>query len=99
MPYPLLCDPQQTLIAAIGMKKTPSGTTRGVFVVDKMGKVLAAEPGGPAPTVEVVKKVVGTMGTGEEAKAMDKRVADVAAEVADTAATMDRSKQATPVNG
>jgi peroxiredoxin Q/BCP len=85
------------------MKKAPSGTTRGVFVVDKHGKVLAAEPGGPAPTVEVVRKLVETMGGGGAekggAQAENKRVADVAAEVADTAATMDRSKQATPVNG
>jgi hypothetical protein len=42
------------LISAIGLKKAPKGTTRGVFVVDKEGKVLAAEPGGPAATVEVV---------------------------------------------
>jgi peroxiredoxin Q/BCP len=55
---PLLCDPSGTLISAIGLKKLPSGTTRGVFVVDKSGKVLAAEPGGPAHTVEVVKKLV-----------------------------------------
>ena len=41
------------------MKKAPTGTTRGVFVVNKAGKVLAAEPGGPAATVEVVKKLVG----------------------------------------
>lgn len=27
------------------MKKAPKGTTRGVFVVDKEGKVLAAEAG------------------------------------------------------
>ena len=45
LPYPLLCDPALTLITAIGMKKAPKGTTRGVFVVDKEGKVLAAEPG------------------------------------------------------
>ena len=41
------------------MKKAPKSTTRGVFVVDKEGKVLAAEAGGPAATVEVVKKLVG----------------------------------------
>jgi len=58
LPYELLCDPSSTLIAAIGLKKTPSGTQRGVFVVDKSGKVLAAEPGSPAGTVEVVKKLV-----------------------------------------
>jgi len=60
LPYPLLCDPKATLISAIGMKKAPSGTTRGVFVIDKAGKVLAAEPGGPAATFEVVKKLVGS---------------------------------------
>jgi peroxiredoxin Q/BCP len=59
LPYPLLCDTSATLISAIGLKKAPSGTTRGVFVVDKSGKVLAAEPGSPAGTVEVVKKLVG----------------------------------------
>ncbi|KAK5110142.1 hypothetical protein LTR62_006276 [Meristemomyces frigidus] len=62
LPYPLLCDQNATLIQAIGMKKAPKGTTRGVFVVDKSGKVLAAEAGGPAPTVEVVKKLVQSMG-------------------------------------
>jgi len=59
LPYPLLCDPSATLIGAIGLKKAPAGTTRGVFVVNKSGKVLAAEPGSPAGTVEVVKKLVG----------------------------------------
>lgn len=59
LPYPLICDPSATLISAIGLKKSPSGTTRGVFVIDKSGKVLVAEPGSPAGTVEVVKKLVG----------------------------------------
>lgn len=102
LPYPLLCDPSQTLISAIGMKKQPSGTTRGVFVVDKQGKVLAAEPGGPQATMDVVKALVDKMGAGgdgDKVQAENKRLADVAAEVADTAATMDRSKNATPVNG
>lgn len=40
------------------MKKAPSGTTRGVFVVDKAGKVLVAEPGGPAATLGAVKKLM-----------------------------------------
>ncbi|KAI1344760.1 AhpC-TSA-domain-containing protein [Xylariaceae sp. FL0016] len=68
LPYPLLCDPSATLIEAIGLKKTPKGTQRGVFVVDKAGKVLIAEPGGPAATVEAVKKfVAGSKGaTGKE---------------------------------
>jgi peroxiredoxin Q/BCP len=51
------------LISAIGLKKAPNSTTRGVFVVAKTGKVLAAEPGGPAATVEVVKKLVATSGS------------------------------------
>jgi peroxiredoxin Q/BCP len=60
--YPLLCDPSATLIGAIGLKKTPKGTTRGVFAVDKTGKVLVAEPGGPAATVDAVKKLVAAGG-------------------------------------
>jgi peroxiredoxin Q/BCP len=58
LPYPLLCDPAATLIGAIGLKKTPKGTQRGVFAVSKEGKVLLAEPGGPAATVDAVKKIV-----------------------------------------
>ncbi|EFZ01915.1 peroxiredoxin (PRX) family protein [Metarhizium robertsii] len=58
LPYPLLCDPQATLIAAIGLKKQPKGTQRGVFVVDKKGKVLVAQPGSPAGTVDKVKALV-----------------------------------------
>jgi AhpC/TSA family len=62
LPYPLLCDPAATLITAIGMKKLPSGTIRGVFVIDKSGKVLAAEPGSPDATVNVVRRLVGDSG-------------------------------------
>ncbi|KAK0726994.1 thioredoxin-like protein, partial [Lasiosphaeria miniovina] len=58
LPYPLLCDTAATLIAAIGLKKVPKGTTRGVFVVDKAGKVLASEAGGPEHTVTVVRDLV-----------------------------------------
>lgn len=98
LPYTLLCDPAQTLISAIGLKKAPKGTTRGVFVVDKSGKVLAAEPGGPAATVEVVKKLVsggaaGAATGGEGKKQEDKEAAKTADEVADTAAKVD-SKEA-----
>lgn len=57
LPYPLLCDPSSTLIKAIGLSKAPSGITRGVFVVDKKGKVLAIQAGGPASTVNVVKNL------------------------------------------
>lgn len=66
----MLCDPSATLIEAIGLKKTPKGTTRGVFVVDKDGKVLIAEPGGPTATVDAVKKLV-TEHTGETTKEED----------------------------
>ncbi|RWA04289.1 hypothetical protein EKO27_g10810 [Xylaria grammica] len=62
LPYPLLCDPSASLIGAIGLKKTPKGTTRGVFAVDKTGKILLAEPGSPAGTVEAVKKLVAAGG-------------------------------------
>ncbi|KAI4189389.1 MAG: hypothetical protein L6R41_001497 [Letrouitia leprolyta] len=58
LPYTLLCDPKATLISAIGFKKTPKGTTRGVCMVSKTGRVEAAEPGGPAATLEVVRKLV-----------------------------------------
>ncbi|KAI1875635.1 uncharacterized protein JN550_001921 [Neoarthrinium moseri] len=58
LPYALLCDPDATLIGAIGLKKAPSGTQRGVFAVDKTGKVLISEPGGPAATVNAVKALV-----------------------------------------
>ncbi|KAK3702029.1 thioredoxin peroxidase dot5 [Vermiconidia calcicola] len=103
LPYPLLCDPKATLIEAIGMKKEGNKTTRGIFVVDKSGKVLAAEPGGPAATVDAVKAVVAKMGGDSDAKgiakAENKLIADVAGEVADTAEAMDRSKTGTPVAG
>ncbi|KAJ5081422.1 hypothetical protein NUU61_009686 [Penicillium alfredii] len=58
LPYPLLCNPTATLIAAIGLKKTPKGTIRGVFAVDKAGKVLLREAGGPDATVDAVEKLI-----------------------------------------
>ncbi|KAL7933299.1 thioredoxin-like protein [Trichoderma chlorosporum] len=58
LPYTLLCDPQATLIGAIGLKKQPKGTQRGVFVINKEGKVLVAEAGGPAATADRVKALV-----------------------------------------
>lgn len=89
----MLCDPGATLIKAIGFKKAPKGTQRGVFVVDKEGKVLAVEAGGPAATVEVVKKLVDSMGgDGEkvdENEVEDEKAAETAAEVADVAKGLD----------
>ncbi|KAL2863035.1 thioredoxin peroxidase DOT5 [Aspergillus lucknowensis] len=58
LPFPLLCDTASTLIGAIGFKKSPRGTTRGVFVVDKAGKVLILQAGGPDATVEAVRQLV-----------------------------------------
>ncbi|EMC96948.1 hypothetical protein BAUCODRAFT_130247 [Baudoinia panamericana UAMH 10762] len=105
LPYPLLCDQSATLIQAIGMKKAPKGTTRGVFVVDKSGKVLACEAGGPAATVEVVKGIVKQLGGDADAAGLEKAeerataeegnevesklVAETAAQVADSAAKVD----------
>lgn len=94
----MLCDPGATLIKAIGFKKAPKGTQRGVFVVDKEGKVLAVEAGGPAATVEVVKKLVEGMGgdekdvdgeKAEEKEDEDEKAAETAAEVADVAKGLD----------
>jgi len=59
--YPLLCDQKRTLIKAIGLAKVPSGTTRGVFVIDKEGKILLSRSGGPAATVDAVKALLETM--------------------------------------
>jgi peroxiredoxin Q/BCP len=78
------------------------GAIRGVFVVDKEGKVVASQPGGPAATVEVVKKLVGG-GAVAPATAEDKKEtngvngatkediaqAETAAQVADTAEKLD----------
>jgi len=88
-----------TLIGAIGMKKVPKGTTRGVFVIDKSGKVLAAEAGGPQATVDVVKAVVGKMDGDVDSNGLEKTekgaendgksIAQTTAEVADSAAKVD----------
>ena len=74
-------------------------------MVDKEGNVLAVEAGGPAATVEVVKKLVENMGgdekdeglekaertaaEGEEKEVGDEKAADTAAEVADVAKELD----------
>ncbi|KAJ4321252.1 thioredoxin peroxidase dot5 [Neodidymelliopsis sp. IMI 364377] len=86
LPYSLLCDPAQTLIKAIGLKKAPKGTTRGVFVVNKEGKVLASEPGSPAGTHKIVQDLVAG---GNDVNNDDTEAAKTAAEVADTAAKVD----------
>lgn len=68
LPYELLCNPSYGLIGAIGLKKAPKGTIRGVFAVDKSGKVLIREQGGPDATVDAVQKIVATGPAKEEAK-------------------------------
>ncbi|KAI9801365.1 MAG: hypothetical protein M1825_003344 [Sarcosagium campestre] len=101
LPYPLISDPKATLIGAIGYKKAPKGTTRAVFVVDKQGKILAAQPGGPAATLEVVTALLAADKTGGktksekvEGKKEDEDKAEVAADVADTAAKLDGTNKA-----
>jgi peroxiredoxin Q/BCP len=90
LPYTLLCDPSATLIQAIGLQKIPKGTTRGVFIVDKAGKVLAAEKGGPQATVDIAKNVVDSQGAAStEAAKEDVEAAKTAGDVADTAAKLD----------
>ncbi|KAF1976107.1 merozoite capping protein-1 [Bimuria novae-zelandiae CBS 107.79] len=95
LPYPLICDPKQSLISAIGLKG-PKSAKRGVFVVDKSGKVLAAELGSPDGTVAVVKKIVDGSTTADgpnappvEGEKEDKEIANTASEVADSAAKID----------
>ena len=46
------------LLQPLDFKKSPKGTTRGVFAVDKKGKVLLREAGGPDATVDAVQKIV-----------------------------------------
>ncbi|KAE8376479.1 thioredoxin-like protein [Aspergillus bertholletiae] len=58
LPYPLLCDTASTLIGALGFKKTPKGTTRGIFAVDKEGTILLLQSGGPDATVQAMRQLI-----------------------------------------
>lgn len=58
LPYPLLCDRNFSLIAALGLKKLPRGTVRGVFAINKNGEVLLSHAGGPDATVEATRQLV-----------------------------------------
>ncbi|KFY47001.1 hypothetical protein V495_02134 [Pseudogymnoascus sp. VKM F-4514 (FW-929)] len=90
LPYDLLCDPGATLIEAIGLKKSPSGTQRGLFIVDKEGKVLAAEPGSPAGTFDAATKLLGANSeAAKEEKEEDVKEPEAAAVVADSAEKVD----------
>ncbi|TLS31174.1 hypothetical protein PpBr36_02415 [Pyricularia pennisetigena] len=68
LPYALLCDPKATLLAAISLKKGPGKAARGVFVIDKTGKVLAGELGSPDKTLDIVKGLLAeTNGAAKDA--------------------------------
>ncbi|ROV89854.1 hypothetical protein VMCG_09521 [Cytospora schulzeri] len=88
LPYPLLCDPKGSLIEAIGLKKAPSSTQRGVFVIDKEGKVLLAEPGSPAGTAAAVKKLA------EESKDEEPKDEEAKAEETKDGETKDEESKA-----
>jgi peroxiredoxin Q/BCP len=90
LPYDLLCNPSYSLIGAIGMQDKPAKKTkRGVFAVDKSGKVVVAQRGGPQATVDAVKELVDSavqgdvVGNGKVTE--EKKVAATAGEVADAA--------------
>ncbi|KFX91142.1 hypothetical protein O988_07898, partial [Pseudogymnoascus sp. VKM F-3808] len=89
LPYDLLCDPEATLIEAIGLKKSPSGTQRGLFIVDKEGKVLAAAPGSPAGTFDAATKLLGAGQGAKEEKEEDVKEPEAAVDVADSAEKVD----------
>ncbi|KAJ4401240.1 thioredoxin peroxidase dot5 [Gnomoniopsis sp. IMI 355080] len=100
LPYPLICDPKASLISAIGLSKAPSSTQRGVFVVDKEGKVLLAEPGSPAGTVAAVKKLVESKDTnGEDAKEEKKKVEEQEEEEEEKKEEAEQDEQEAKPNG
>ncbi|KAF1814399.1 AhpC-TSA-domain-containing protein [Eremomyces bilateralis CBS 781.70] len=99
LPYPLLCDPGFDLIKSLGLMKSPKGTKRGVFAVDKAGKVLVLEEGGPAKTVDIVKALVEELSDDAAVPSTEVDVdksaleqtepAETAAEVAESAEKVD----------
>ena len=60
LPYTLLCDPKRELISKLGFAKAGGGTTRGVVVIDKEGKVQAWTTGGPQATLDAVKALMSS---------------------------------------
>ena len=62
LPYTLICDEGGALIAALGLRKPPASTRRGVVVLDKQGRVLASMTGGPGATVEAVLPLIEPQG-------------------------------------
>ncbi|GAB1215949.1 hypothetical protein ATERTT37_005147 [Aspergillus terreus] len=75
--YPLLCDTSATLIAALGLKKSPKGTVRGVFAVDKKGTVLLLQPGGPDATVAAVHNLIKSTTSDKDVESKDEKEAEV----------------------
>ncbi|PYH40515.1 thioredoxin peroxidase DOT5 [Aspergillus saccharolyticus JOP 1030-1] len=69
LPYTLLCNPSYTLIEALGFKKMPKGTKRGVFAINKQGKVLLLQTGGPDATYEAAQQIVATSGKADQENA------------------------------
>ncbi|RAL16561.1 thioredoxin peroxidase DOT5 [Aspergillus homomorphus CBS 101889] len=57
LPYTLLCNPCYSLIAALGLKKMPRGTLRGVFAINKQGEVLLHKVGGPDATFDAARRL------------------------------------------
>lgn len=81
LPYALLCDPKATLLAAISLKKGPGKAARGVFVIDKTGKVLAGELGSPDKTLDIVKGLLAdTNGASKDAVAKVEEAKEVVEE-------------------
>jgi peroxiredoxin len=54
LPFALICNTDGSLIDALGFKKPPKGTARGVVVIDKDGRILASMIGTPDATVQAV---------------------------------------------
>ncbi|GKZ51963.1 hypothetical protein AbraIFM66951_008800 [Aspergillus brasiliensis] len=78
LPYPLLCNPTATLIAALGLKKSPKGTIRGVFAIDKHGKVLILQTGGPDATLNAVQDLVAELQEQSSSKDKTPRASPIA---------------------
>ncbi|KAI9734921.1 MAG: hypothetical protein M1834_002001 [Cirrosporium novae-zelandiae] len=97
LPYDLLCDPSSSLITPLGFKKAPRGTIRGVILLEKVegdtgkAKVAKFEKGGPQRTVDVVNEWIQEQGLQNGNSEVEDK-ADVAGEVADTAAKLDGSE-------
>lgn len=80
--------------------KPAKKTKRGVFAIDKSGKVVVAQRGGPQATVDAVKALVdGAVASGTDSGpktgAEDAKIAQTASEVADAAkeAKLDATPQ------